>query len=324
MSHLRWNPILEEWIIVSPARHMRPILGKEGCPFCPGSKETEGDWEVLSLPNRYPAFSPDSPEPIPEPGYASRSARGICEVVVTSRRHDDRLDTMSQKQVERVLSTFAERTQSLSKPSFIKYVYVFENFGPAIGVTLTHPHAQIYAMPFVPPIVRREASSAKRYMKLNGRCLFCAIVGRELQSRRRLVCENERFVAFVPFYARWAFEVHVYPKRHVLRLSELGRPELSSLARILRRIVAGFNSMYGFPFSYVMAFHQAPVSGDPSYHLHVEFYPPHRDKDKLKHLAGIEKGGGTFLADTLPDDKASELRSKIRGRGHAPTQAIPR
>jgi len=243
----------------------------------------------------------------------------MCEVVVTSRRHDDRLDTMSVKQVQRVLSTFAERTQSLSKQSFIKYVYVFENFGPAIGVTLTHPHAQIYAMPFVPPIVRREASSARKYLRRHGHCLFCTIVGRERRSRRRLVCENDHFAAFIPFYARWAFEVHVYPKRHVLHLFELRRPELYSLARILRSVVAGFNSMYGFPFSYVMAFHQAPVAGDPSYHFHVEFYPPHRDRDKLKHLAGIEQGGGTFLADTLPDEKASELRAKIRGRGQAPT-----
>lgn len=315
MSHLRWNPVLEDWVIVSPARHTRPILGKEGCPFCPGSKETKGFWKVLSLPNRYPAFSPDAQKPISEAGYVSRPARGICEVVVTSRRHNDRLDTMPVGQVMRVLTLFSERTLSLSRQSFVKYVYVFENFGPAIGVTLTHPHSQIYAMPFVPPIVRREVSSARKYMRAHRRCLFCTILRRERLLRRRLVYENKHFIAFIPFYARWAFEIHVYPKRHVQHLYELRRPELSSLARILRKVVAGYNSMYGFPFSYVMAFHQGPVAKEPSYHFHIEFYPPHRSKDKLKHLAGIEQGGGTFLADTLPDDRASELRGKIRRSG---------
>jgi UDPglucose--hexose-1-phosphate uridylyltransferase len=314
VSHLRWNPLLEDWVIVSPSRHTRPIVGKEGCPFCPGSEETKGDWKVLSLPNRYPAFSPDAPEPAAEAGYRSRAAKGICEVIVTSRRHDDRLDTMPLGQVVRVLSTFSARTLSLSRNSFVKYVYVFENFGPAIGVTLTHPHSQIYAMPFVPPIVRREASAARKYLKSRGHCLFCTILRKELLYRRRLVHENKHFAAFIPFYARWAFEVHVYPKRHFQHLYELKEQELSSLAGMLRKVVAGFNSMYGFPFSYVMAFHQGPVAEEPSYHFHIEFYPPHRDKDKLKHLAGIEQGGGTFLADTLPDDRASELRGKIRGR----------
>lgn len=323
MSHLRWNPVLSEWIIVSPARHERPILGREGCPFCPGAEEVKGDWDVKSIPNKYPALSPDSPEPASEAGYVSKPARGIAEVVVTSRRHDDRLDTMPQGQVEKVLSLFAERTLSLYKEHYVKYVYVFENFGSAIGVTLTHPHAQIYGMPFVPPVVKRELASAKRYLGLHGRCLFCTIISRELSSRIRLVDLNKDFIAFIPFYARWAFEVHVYPRRHVAFLHELRRQEIVSLAKILKRIVTGFNSMYGFPFSYVMAFHQAPLGKERGYHFHIEFYPPHRQKDKLKHLAGIEQGGGTFLSDTLPEEKASELRDKLNRKGLS-TSNVPR
>jgi UDPglucose--hexose-1-phosphate uridylyltransferase len=324
VSHLRWNPVLREWVIVSPARHKRPVLGKEGCPFCPGSEETKGNWKVLTLPNRYPALSQDSETTPSEGGYVIRSAKGLCEVVVTSRRHDDRMDTMSIGQIVKVLSVFAGRTRALSGAQHVKYVYVFENFGPAIGVTLTHPHAQIYAMPFIPPIVRRELSSARQHRKSYGRCLFCTILGREISSRTRLVDVNEHFVAFIPFYARWAFEVHVYPRRHVGFLFELSPSELSGLARLLRRVVSAFNTRYGFPFSYVMALHQAPVGGDRSFHFHIEFYPPHREGDKLKHLAGIEQGVGTFLADTLPEERAGELRSRDRARSHVNTIDTPR
>jgi len=310
--HLRWNPILSEWIIVSPARHTRPILGEKGCPFCPGAEEVMGDWDVISIPNKYPALLPECPKPISEIGYLSKPARGVVEIVVTSRNHNDRLDTMSEKHIEKVLSLFAERTLSLYEKRYIKYVYVFENFGSAIGVTLTHPHAQIYGLPFIPPIIKRESASAKRYIRSHKRCLFCTIISREISSRIRLVTQNKHFVAFIPFYARWAFEVHVYSKRHVSFLHKLDFQEIKSLAKILRKVVAGFNSLYGFPFSYVMAFHQAPINREHGYHLHIEFYPPHRQKDKLKHLAGIEQGGGTFLSDTLPEEKASELRMKIR------------
>ncbi|MGQ9515497.1 MAG: galactose-1-phosphate uridylyltransferase [Thermoproteota archaeon] len=311
MPHLRWNPILAEWIIVSPARHARPVLEEKGCPFCPGAEEVKGDWDVISIPNKYPALLSDCPEPKSMTGYLSKPAKGVAEVVITSRHHDNRLDTMPERHIKKVLSLFSKRTLSLYEMKYIKYVYVFENFGSAIGVTLTHPHAQIYGMPFVPPIIRREVASAKKYIRAHRRCLFCTIISKEVSSQIRLVSQNKHFVTFIPFYARWAFEVHIYPRRHVAFLHDLNHQEIRSLAKLLKRVVAGFNSLYGFPFSYVMAFHQTPMSMEHGYHLHIEFYPPHRQKDKLKHFAGIEQGAGTFLSDTLPEEKASELREKI-------------
>jgi len=315
LPHLRWNPVLREWVIASPHRQARPTRLREGCPFCPPSQEVEGEWEVRNIPNLYPAFSLEHEE-LPEPGgslYRVKEARGVCEVVVTSRRHEDSLANMSTGQIEKIIMLYAERTRALLQAGF-EYVYVFENSGAAVGVTLTHPHSQIYAMPFTPHLVERETHSSKEFLAKEGRCLFCAILGEELSSRSRVVAENEGFVAFIPFYARWALETHIYPKRHLGYLHELHGDETRELAALLGGVVRGFNAVYGFPLSYVMAVHQAPRKAEV-YHLHIEFYPPHRDAERLKYLAGIELGGGIFLADTVPEETACILRKSIQGQG---------
>ncbi|MBM3957450.1 MAG: galactose-1-phosphate uridylyltransferase, partial [Gemmatimonadetes bacterium] len=178
------------------------------------------------------------------------------------------------------------------------------------GVTLHHPHCQIYAFPFVPPVVARELASSRDHLEGSGECLFCSILAREIAEGARIVCEGGGHIALVPFYARWPYEVHVFPRRHVSSLAEMNTGERRDLARTIKTVATKYDSLFGFPLPYVMVLHQAPTDGGDHrhYHFHVEFYPPHRAGNRLKYLAGVELGAGVFLNDAEPEQKARELR----------------
>ena len=181
-----------------------------------------------------------------------------------------------------------------------------------VGVTLHHPHGQIYAFPYLPPVPARELGSAREYHEKNGRCLFCDILKTEEDNGSRIVASNESFTAFVPFYARYPFEVHIYSRRHCSSLSDLTVAEDQYLADILQKVVRGYDALFEAPFPYLMILHQDPVKGERGLnHLHFEFLPPLRDKGKLKFLAGCEQGAGTFINDSIPEEKALQLRHKI-------------
>jgi UDPglucose--hexose-1-phosphate uridylyltransferase len=177
-------------------------------------------------------------------------------------------------------------------------------------VTLDHPHGQIYAYPFVPPIVERELESSKENLEDEGKCLFCEVLEKEKEDGRRIVLENDSFTAFVPFFARYTYEVHVYADEHVPSLAEFGEKEERDLGRILKRLLGKYDGLFGFEFPYVMAIHQQPTdgSGEEYSHFHIEFYPPYRTKSKLKYLAGSEIGAGTYINNALAEEKAEELR----------------
>lgn len=208
------------------------------------------------------------------------------------------------------MDVFADRYEKLGAKKYVKYVFEFRNKGREIGVSLHHPHSQLYAFPFIPPKIRRELASAKAYMKKFGECLFCRILKEEKNQGERLICENEAFACFLPFFAKWPYETHVYSKRHAQSLLDFGSSERRSLAEILRDVTAAYNNLFGFSMPYVMAIHQKPTDGRdyPYYHFHIEFYPPYRTKDKLKFPAGIERGAGVFGYDGNPEEKAKELK----------------
>jgi len=313
MVELRWNPVLREWIVVTHGRQRRPVLPEAHCPFCPGSPEVPpGDWEVMVLPNRFPSLMPDPPPPEVEGDefYRTRPARGVCEVVLYTPEHDSSLGRLGVSHIRRLVDLWAERYRDLGGRDYVKYVFIFENKGREIGVTLDHPHGQIYTFPFIPPVIRRELRSAKRFSEREGGCLFCRVVERERRDESRVVWESGGFVCFLPFFARWPFGVHLYPKRHVQSLLDLDGGERTGLAEALKATVTGFDSLFGFSFPYIMAFHQAPTDGRSyqHYHFHVEFYPPYRERDKIKFFAGVEQGTGTVTYDYRPEEKAEELR----------------
>ena len=317
---LRWNPVLKEWVGVATHRQDRTFLPPaELCPLCPTrnpdapTEIPSADFDVAVFQNRFSAFAEEG-APFATAGETlgrTVPARGVCEVVVYTPEHQGSLGGQRVEQIRKVVEVWADRYAVLGALPHIRYVFIFENRGEAMGVTLHHPHGQIYALPYVPPLATRELRSAREHYRKTSRCLFCDILERELSSGQRLVLVNETWAGFVPFYARWPYEVHLYPRRHAASLVELEEAERWGLAHALKTLLTKYDSLYGFPWPYVMAVHQRPTDSAyyPHYHLHIEFYPPHRTREKLKYLAGVELGTGTFLNDTRPEEKAEELRN---------------
>ena len=322
MSELRWNPVLREWVITATHRQDRTFLPpRDYCPLCPtrpGGAPTEidrDDFEVAVFENKFPSLRPRPDPPSVEGSdlYPVRPAVGACEVVVYTPRHDATLADASVEHLDRLIAVWAHRTVELGAHPEVAYVFVFENKGEAIGVTLHHPHGQIYAYPYVPPILDREARAAREHVEEHGACLWCRAQAQELEDGRRIVATGDAWVAGVPFAARWPYELHLVPRRHVGWLHELDHAERRSLAELLRSVLRGYDALFGFSLPYIMAVHQRPTDGQDrdAYHLHIEFYPPNRTETKLKYLAGSETGAGAFITDTLPEETAPRLRAAI-------------
>jgi UDPglucose--hexose-1-phosphate uridylyltransferase len=318
MPDLRLDPLRREWVAFATERNDRTFLPTDFCPLCPsgtaGASEVPlDDFEIVVFENRFPAFGPDrnSGRPVRPPSTG-------CEVVVYTPEHEMTLAQLPLERVRLLVDVWADRYKALGSRKDVAYVYIFENKGEEIGVTLHHPHGQIYALPFVPPFADTELRAAREYRESTGRCLHCDQLKQETEGPRLLFADDS-MAAFVPHAARWPYEVHVYPRRHVGSIADLDEAERSDFAAAVLRVAGTYDRHFGFSTPYVMAMHQAPTDGRawPDAHLHVEFYPPHRRGDRLKHLAGVELGAGTFVNDTMPEDTASQLRIAAGG-GHNP------
>ncbi len=284
----------------------------ERCPFCPGSGRVPDNYDVYIYPNDFPAFSVPPPEPLIAGDEFYRVARshGKCDVVLYHPDHNTSLPQLSLHHLTRLVRLWRKRFTELKAMPGIRYVLIFENKGAVIGVTMPHPHGQIYAFPFVPPRVERELETARDYHRARGKCVYCDVLRKERRDGRRLVAENKAFSAFIPFYARWPYEVHIFSRRHLGAFDQFRPEEERALAEILKWVTMKYDNLFQFSFPYMMLMHQAPTKGKaPYFHFHIEFYPPHRSKDKLKYLASVETGGGIFLNDSLAEDKAAELRA---------------
>ena len=316
MSELRWNPILEEWVITATHRMTRPVVlnDPKACPLCPGVLEVPGDFDIVAFENRFPSLQQNPPEPVVDDDelYKVREAKGICEVIIYSSKHEGSLAEQSLQDTYNLVRVWKDRYEELASRDFIDYVFIFENKGEAIGVTMSHPHGQIYAFPFIPPKIQKELDSSKKYKEEKGKCLFCEILRKEKEDGRRLVTENDHFVAYIPFYARYPYEVHIFAKEHLLSLTDFDDERQMNFARIIKTVLMKYDNFFGFSCQYMMIMHQKPTDGEDHdyYHFHVEFYPPHRSATKLKYLAGCESGAGSFINDSAAEDKAKELREK--------------
>jgi UDPglucose--hexose-1-phosphate uridylyltransferase len=307
-QELRWNPLLEEWVAVSGKRKERPWR-RGRCPFCPGRPGTEGDWEVLALPNKFPVFSYDAPRARGIRPYLRSRAQGRCEVIVESREHRGDFQDLPLERVSKYVKLLGERSAELGSLPFVRQVVPFKNKGALVGVSMTHPHSQVYATPFVPPRIRKELDSARRYEARHGRNLFEMMLERELNERTRVIYRNEKFVLLVPFFAMWPYEMHVCCSAAVRGLGELDAEGDLMLADAIRIATATYEKCLGSDYAYMMVFHQAPSKEKhPEYRLHVEFYSPQLEHGRTKYAAGIEWGAGTFTYDGVPEDNAAELK----------------
>ena len=253
----------------------------DGCPFCPGSGRVPDRYEVHLYSNDFPAFSFDDP-----------NAPGACDVVLYSPEHHRLPSELSIDQWGKIVALWTRRSAELAADPRVKNVTVFENTGAAVGVTMPHPHGQIYAMPFIPPRVERELKSGGDYRK---------VLDDELRDARRIILENESFVSFAPYFARFPYETQIYPRRDFRTLSEMTPAEANHLATILSAIRKKYDALFGFPMPLMMLLHQFS-------RFYVEFLPLQRSATKLKYLAGVESGMGTFLNDVIPEQAAEALR----------------
>ena len=314
-GHMRWHPLRGEWVIYSGARQHRTFLPVAAnnplAPTQPGGPATElprGDYDVAVFENRFPAFYESATER-PVAIVPTAPANGACEVVVYSQDPRGALGRLPLAQIELLVEVWADRTRELAIRSDVAYVFVFENRGVEVGVTLHHPHGQIYAYPFVPPLVAIELGQQRAHLERTGRNLLERHIEAEVAEGRRIIYRGPHAVAFVPVCARYAYEIWVAPTRAVPSFAELAGAELRDFARALKVALAKLDGLWQRDMPYVMVFHQAPCDGEahPEAHLHAQIYPPYRMPDRLKYLAGSELGAGTFAADTLPEQTAAEL-----------------
>lgn len=327
----RWHPLREEWVLVAAHRQNRPWSGEtiqreeksipqyvEDCYLCPGNARVSGKSNpnysgVYIFDNDHPCVGWDAPAVLaPAAGiYRNRPAQGIARVVCYTPRHDLALAELTKIEVENLLAAWQGQYRELGDHPDINHVLFFENKGEVVGVSNPHPHCQIYATNFVFKTIENEARVSRSFLAEKGRPIFQEIISAEQQDGRRIICENETAIAFLPYFARYAYEVFVAPKKTHPDLSELSDAEISDLASVLSETLIRFDNLWQMPFPYVMALHQAPTDGGDyrGFHFHIEFHPPLRKPNLLKYLAGPEIGGGNFLSDTAPEEKAAELRS---------------
>lgn len=320
MLELRWNPILKKWVIVATHRQNRTYKPpKDYCPLCPtkkGGLSTEvpaEDYDIVVFENKFPSLKEELPR-ITGTGskfFKYGKAQGICEVVLFTSDHDGIMSEKPLSRYVKLVKVWRDRYQELGDKDFIDYVFIFENKGEEVGVTLHHPHGQIYAFPFIPPIIEQELDSSKEYLEKEGKCLFCKTLEEEKEDGRRIIVSNDSFSALVPFAAGYSYEVHIYTNKHLPSFNDFTEKEEIDLAAILKTLMMKFDNLFGFVLPYIMAIHQQPTNGTGKEysHFHIEFYPPYRTKDKLKYLAGSELGVGAFSNDSLPEEKAQELRN---------------
>ncbi|MEW6203194.1 MAG: galactose-1-phosphate uridylyltransferase [bacterium] len=319
MSEMRWNPVLREWVVTATHRQDRTYKPPpDFCPLCPtetGAFPTEvpaSDYQMVVFENKFPAFRRNA-EVSDEKGtelYTVAPAQGICEVVLYTPGHEGSLTDYPPSHIRKVIELWTDRYRELGSYPFVKYVFIFENKGEVVGVTLHHPHGQIYAFPFVPPRIQTEIESDQVHRERTGRCLFCDVVEEEMMDGRRVILQTEAFAAVVPFYARYPYEVHIFARQHHSSLIEFTDNEKDELSHILKGVLVKYDNLFNISFPYMMVLHQAPTDGgEVDFHFHIEFYPPMRSADKLKYLAGCESGAGTYVNDSNPEEKAVELKN---------------
>ena len=327
----RWHPLRREWVVISSHRNDRPWSGEtvrgaaaalppyvEDCYLCPGNARVSGQRNetyggVYVFDNDHPCVSAGAPHDLaPPPGiYRSLPAVGLSRVVCFTPRHDVTLAQLNETSVVTLLEVLQAQCRELGAREEVKHVLAFENKGDVVGVSNPHPHCQIYATNFVFRTIELEAEAAAQHLAEYGRVLFRDIIRAEEQDGRRLLDRNEQALSFVPYFARYPYETYVAPRATHAGIADLDAEELAGFAAVLRRTLVRLENLWRMPLPYVMVLHQAPTDGEshPGFHFHIQIHPPLRKPGLLKYLAGPEIGGGNFLNDTSPEEKAAELRA---------------
>jgi UDPglucose--hexose-1-phosphate uridylyltransferase len=328
--HRRWNPLLREWILVSPHRTQRPWLGQVSAPvaqvqieydptcyLCPGNSRAGGArnpayTSTFVFNNDYAALLPEIPATeIDEDGLiVARTERGICRVVCFSPRHDLTIPRMKVEEIRRVVDVWTEQYRELGAMPWVRHVQIFENRGALMGASNPHPHCQIWANEMVPNQPARELLAQREYRRDSGACLLCSYLHKEVEKGERIVCENEEFVALVPYWAVWPFETMIVSRRHISSFVEFADAERNSLAALMRSVTIRYDNLFSTAFPYSMGFHQRPTDGEayPEWHFHAHYMPPLlRSATVQKFMVGYE-----LLASPQRDITAETAAARLR------------
>jgi len=336
MPELRKDPVTGRWVIISTERLKRPndflferpiIIGREQCPFCPGHEEltppevlayrenggapNSRDWIVRVVPNKFPALHVEGGLDREGDGMFDRmNGIGAHEVIIETPDHDKTFVTMSELEIERVLSAARERVLDLKQDRRLRYILVFKNQGATAGATLEHAHSQLIALPVVPDFVREEIEGARRHFAAKERCVFCDIIQQEMTKGLRVIQETADIVALAPYAPRFPFETWLLPRRHASKFEDAPQREYESLARVLKSVLTRIDRALESP-AYNLIIHSAPFtdaygadhSAADVYHWHVEILP------KLARTAGFEWGTGFYINPTSPEEATRVLRA---------------
>ena len=319
IGELRLDPLVNEWVAMAAHRQTRIFLPpKELCPLCPTTGDLlteipENDFEVVVFDNRSPSLRPpDGDFALPDLAGSDTDegvAAGKCEVICFTADHGRAFKSLSAQRVRTLLEAWRDRTRELSQEPFIEHIAPFENRGEEIGVTLAHPHGQIYAYSYLPPRVSKMLNVAKAHHEKTGRVLFDDVVARELRDGDRIIARNEHWVAFTPYASRYPFEIHIAPLQPVADLAELQPAACDSFPSIAIEVMQRLDGVFGIEMAYIAAWHQAPVrQGRDLLRLHWQITSVRRAPGKLKYLAGSESAMGAFIMDMKPEQSAQQLK----------------
>jgi UDPglucose--hexose-1-phosphate uridylyltransferase len=316
-AHLRWHPLRGEWVAYAGHRQNRTFLPPAEYSPLAASSDAEhptevpaGRYDVAVFENLFPTLTQAAHDP-PETIVPTRPALGACEVVVFTQDPAASLGSLPLWHLELLFDVWADRYVHLGAIDDIKYVFPFENRGVEVGVTLHHPHGQIYAYPFIPPVAAAELQQQRAHYERSGRNLLCDHLEAEIEDGRRTIYLSDEAIAVMPVCARYSYEVWIAPRRETASVAALTASQRAELARALKTVLLKFDALWQRPFPYILAFHQAPTDGQPhpEAQLHIEIYPAYRMPQRLKYLAGSEIGAGVFTADTMPEEKVRELQA---------------
>jgi UDPglucose--hexose-1-phosphate uridylyltransferase len=330
--HRRWNPLRQSWVLVSPHRTQRPWQGEVAqktatsgvsydpqCYLCPGNTRAGGACNpayenVFAFVNDYSALLPDLPaasDTLTSPLLSAESVRGLCKVLCFHPDHSLTLARMTREEIRPVVDAWVSEYDEIGSIDWIQYVQIFENRGAMMGASNPHPHCQIWSTSFIPDEPAAETAAQQEHLARTGRCLLCDYAATELAAGERVVFANEHFVALVPWWAVWPFEVLLLSRRHAGALPEFSSDERDALADALKRITTRFDNLFDTSFPYTMGFHQAPTDGatHPEWHFHAHFYPPLlRSATVRKFMVGFEMLGMP-QRDITPESAADRLRA---------------
>jgi UDPglucose--hexose-1-phosphate uridylyltransferase len=318
-SEIRYDAILDEWVAIASHRQGRTHLPpSDECPLCPSTATRHTEipsfaYDVVVFENRFPSFATNVADAdlitTQHELFARQPGYGRCEVVCFTSEHDSSFSRLSPERVRTVVEAWVDRTNALSALPHVEQVFCFENRGEEIGVTLNHPHGQIYGYPFVTPRTRQMLDSARRYRERTWRSLFADVLEAERAEGSRIVSAGQHWTAFVPAAARWPMEVHLYPNRQVADLPALSDEERDEFAEVYLDVLHRLDALYDSPLPYIAAWQQAPVRIDRDLaYLHLQVFSVKRAAGKLKFLAGSESGMGAFINDVSPEQAAAALR----------------